>query len=147
MSTDDTGRRPVEIVVQVAVWGQVIGFLLKATSMALEDAPNLSARAGIWTLVLPVAAISAMYLLKLDKFVARATPRGILALFILPISALTTISAASAAALAFSIPQPLVTPGWEYSRTTDLITLAIFAVAMAANATLIVRLYRTRAVS
>jgi hypothetical protein len=145
MSMHDAGRRPVEIVVQVAVWGQVIGFLSKAGLMAAEDAPSIFARAGIWTFVFPVAAIGAMYLLKLDRLVARATSKGILALFFVLISSLTTISAILAALLAFSIPQPLITPGWRYSQITGLITAGIFALALIGNLILVVRLFQSHA--
>jgi|RifCSP19_3_1023858.scaffolds.fasta_scaffold75138_1 hypothetical protein len=61
MSMYNAQTHAEEVVLQVAVWGQAIGFLSKATAFAVEGAPDVFAHVGILNLLLPVAAIGAMY--------------------------------------------------------------------------------------
>jgi hypothetical protein len=127
------------IVIRVAFWGQLVGFLSQASFLAYEDAPDIFARVSPLAILIPLLAIAALYFLRLDRFVATNLTRGILALFVLGISGATALLAVLHVLQAYRVPEFLVTPGWEYTRTTSVLVLAVFALALVANVYVIAR--------
>src|SRR3989337_3911907 len=126
-------------IIRVAFWGQVIGFLLKAAFLAYEDAPDVFSRVSPLTFLVPLIGMAILYFLRLDRFFAANVGPTALAAFVLLTSGSTTLLATLSVVRAYRIPEFLVTPGWEYTRTTSVLALVVFAVALAANVYLIVR--------
>src|SRR3972149_2432587 len=130
---------PSLTIVRVAFWGQVVGYLAKAAFLAYEDAPDVFARVSPLTFLLPLATMAGLHGLRLDRFLATNLGSASLVLYVLFTSGATTLLAILSVVRAYRIPEFLVTPGWEYTRTTSVPALVVFAVALAANVYLIVR--------
>jgi hypothetical protein len=126
-------------IVRVAFWGQVIGFLVKAAFLAYEDAPDVFARVTPLTFLVPLVGLAALYLLRLDRFVAANVGPTALAAFTLLTSGSTTLLGLLSVVRAYRIPEFLVTRGWEYTRTTSVFALVLFAISLAVNVYLVVR--------
>lgn len=139
---EETGNRQKIMLVRVAVWGQAIGFLWQVLAMAIEDSPDFFARANPSTFLWPIAVVAAMYLLRLDMFLAKGVSGGMLAFFILLVSIASTITAFLGVSFYFDIPKYLFQPGWQLSQIMSYITLAIFASALIVNVICMVRIFR-----
>lgn len=139
---EETGNRQKIMLVRVAVWGQAIGFLWQVLAMAIEDSPAFFARANPSTFLWPIAVVAAMYLLRLDMFLAKGVSVGVLAFFILFVSIASTITAFLGVSFYFDIPKYLFQPGWQLSQIMSYITLAIFAIALIVNVICMVRIFR-----
>jgi hypothetical protein len=126
-------------VVRAASWGQLVGFLTQAAFLAYEDAPDIFARVSPLAVLIPLLAIAALYFLRLDRFVAKNLSPATLAVFVLGTSAATTLLAVLHVLQAYRVPQFLVTAGWEYTRITSVVVLAVFAAALAVNVYVIAR--------
>ena len=140
---EETSNRHKTILVRVAVWGQAIGFLWQVLAMAIEDSPDFFARANPSTFIWPIAVVVAMYLLRLDMFLAKGVSVGVLAFFILLVSIASIITAFLGVSFYFDIPKYLFQPGWQLSQIMSYITLAIFAIALIVNVICTVRIFRT----
>ena len=139
---EETGNRSKIMLVRIAVWGQAIGFLWHVVALAIEDSPDFFARANPSTFLWPIAVVAAMYLLRLDMFLAKRVPGGMLAFFILLVSIASTITAFLGISFYFDIPKYLFQPGWQLPQTMSYITLAIFAIALMVNVICMVRIFR-----
>jgi len=129
-----------ETLIKVAIVGQATGLLIMGLFLAIEDAPDYFKRADLLTILLAVVAIGAVLITRLPQFLARVLSSGMLVIFILLISVSTILIALSNVVLAFSIPELFVTPGWEYTQTTAVISFIFFLVSGTVNLVLSVRL-------
>ncbi len=126
-------------IVRVAFWGQLAGFLAKAAFLAYEDAPHFFARVSPLAFLVPLVGIAALYPLRLDRFLARNLGSASLVLYVLFTSGATTLLALLSVVRVYRIPEFLVTAGWQYTRVTSVLVLAMFAIALAANVYLIIK--------
>lgn len=131
-------------IVRVAFWGQLVGFFAQVAFLAYEDAPDVFAGVSPLAILVPLVCIAALYLLHVDRFLARFLSPSALALSVLLISASTTILALLLVIQAYQIPEFLLTPGWEYTRLTSVLVLIAFSTALAVNVYMIVRGRGTR---
>jgi len=129
-----------ETLIKVAIVGQATGLLIMGLFLAIEDAPDYFKRADLLTILIAVVAIGAVLITRLPQFLARVLSSGMLVIFILLISVSTILIALSNVVLAFSIPELFVTPGWEYTQTTAVISFIFFLVSGTVNLVLSVRL-------
>ncbi len=111
--------------------------------LAIDDVPNSVQRVDPITVVLAVIAILVVLFTRLPDFVARSMSRGFLVLFVLLISVSTLLITLANVVLAFDVPEAFVTPGWEYTRATGLITLLVFLSSAIVNVVLSARILRT----
>lgn len=146
MSNENQLRSKV-VLLRVAVWGQIVGYLLAALFLAIEDAPDILVRVSIWEIVVPIAAGAAIRIKRVSNFLVRNLSTSMLAVFVIIISFSTAAIALGDVTLSFAIPDFLVTPGWQNARTTGLITLAVFIVALVTNIALAVRALRINTAS
>jgi hypothetical protein len=143
MSTQDQSINAIARLVRVVVWGQLIGYLWLGVAVAVEDAPNLFLRAGIWSFVWPVLVLLAMHLFRLDLLLARRTPRFFIVIGTIALSIATVAASAMGVRFAFGVPDFLVTPGWRYSQGTSLAAMTIFTLALLASIILSVQALRS----
>ena len=139
---EETRTRYKITLVRVVVWGQAIGFLWQVLALAIEDSPDFFNRANPSTFLWPIVVVVAMYLLRLDRFLATRVPGGMLAVFILLVSIASTITAFLGISFYFDIPKYLFQPRWQLSQTMSYITLTIFAIALIVNVISMVRIFR-----
>ena len=139
---EETRKRYKITLVRVVVWGQAIGFLWQVLALAIEDSPDFFARVNPSTFLWPILALAAMYLLRVDMFLAKGVSVGVLAFFILLVSIASTITAFLGVSFYFDIPRYLFQPGWQLSQIMSYITLAIFAIALIVNVICMVRIFR-----
>lgn len=139
MSDNSAVPRKAQLL-QVAVWGQAVGFAAMTAFLMYEDAPNILERADILLPLLLILGAIVLSIPKVISFIAELLPNLFLITMILIVSFSTILAAFAGVSLAFSIPAELVTEGWQYTRTTSLISLAIFLVAFIANLVLSIRL-------
>jgi hypothetical protein len=130
------------ILIRWAVWGQSVGILVMALVLAIEDMPDILKRASLWNFILPIIAVIIIQMRKPSNYLARNLPTGILTLIVLIISLSNTAIALANTIHAFKIPDYLVTPSWQYTRTTSIIILLIFSIALIINIVLIIRALR-----
>lgn len=130
-----------------AAWGQALGLLGKAIFLVVEDSPSFFARVSPWAFILPVIAVGVLYLTRLRSFLSNNLSPGMLSLFVILISLSTLLISAGDLFLAFSIPEDLVTEGWEYTRITSLLSTLLFTIAFAVNLILAARSLRSRPAS
>ncbi len=140
ISSESTAK---SILVKVAIVGQATGILLMGLFLAIDDVPNSVQRVDPITVVLAVIAILVVLFTRLPDFVARSMSRGFLVLFVLLISVSTLLITLANVVLAFDVPEAFVTPGWEYTRATGLITLLVFLSSAIVNVVLSARILRT----
>src|SRR3990170_3202686 len=126
-------------IVRVAFWGQVAGYLVSAAFLAYEDAPDFFARVGPLTFLVPLIVVAGLQVLRLDRFLATYLGPFALALSVLLTSGSTTLLALLHVIQAYRIPDFLVSPGWQYTRTTSVLVFVLFAAALLTNVYLIVR--------
>ena len=137
-------------LIKVAIFGQAAGLLLMGLFLAIEDSPDFFKRADLLTVLLAVIAIGAVLITRLPQFLARVLSSGMLVFFILLISVSTFLITLSNIVLEFSIPDLFVTPGWEYTQTTAIISFIFFLGSGIINLVLSLRLLmseRTRGVT
>ena len=140
---EEEARKRYKItLVRVVVWGQAIGFLWQVLALSIEDSPDFFVRTNPGMFLWPILAVAAMYLLRLDRFLATRVPGGMLAVFILLVSIASTITAFLGISLYFNIPKYLFRPEWQLSQIMSYITLAIFAIALIVNVICMVRIFR-----
>ncbi len=137
---DKAGSPAKATLIKVAIVGQEAGLLLSGLFLAIEDAPDYFKRADLLTVLLAVIAIGAVLITRLPQFLARVLSSGMLVLFILLISVSTFLIASSDVVFEFSIPDLFLTPGWEYTRTTAIISFIFFLVSGIINFVLSLRL-------
>ena len=137
---DKAGSPAKATLIKVAIVGQEAGLLLSGLFLAIEDAPDYFKRADLLTVLLAVIAIGAVLITRLPQFLARVFSSGMLVLFILLISVSTFLIASSDVVFEFSIPDLFLTPGWEYTRTTAIISFIFFLVSGIINFVLSLRL-------
>ncbi len=137
---DKAGSPAKATLIKVAIVGQEAGLLLSGLFLAIEDAPEYFKRADLLTVLLAVIAIGAVLITRLPQFLARVFSSGMLVLFILLISVSTFLIASSDVVFEFSIPDLFLTPGWEYTRTTAIISFIFFLVSGIINFVLSLRL-------
>ena len=132
------------LLIRVAVWAQVIGYLLFSAILLVQDAPGFLREFGFSGLVWPIVVIIAMYFFKLDKLIARYIGRGLITFLVLLISVMMLLATLALAALTNDF--------LEFMRTrTDEMLLAAFltiggyyALALVVNLSLIFRMYRAK---
>lgn len=130
------------LLVRLAVWGQMVGYLTFGVSLAVEDSPDIFARADAVEFIWPVLLLVAMHLFKLDRLAARYVPRWLLVVLVLTVSVGTLVASIVGATFAFGIPEALETSGWRYMQSTTSITSAIFALSLVVSVILAVRAYQ-----
>lgn len=129
-------------LMRVAAWGQAIGFSAMAVFI-LADPSSISLDGGdISTLLIVFAFAAALSVPKAAIFLASSLSSLSISIFILAISFAILVIAFASVSLDFSIPPALVTPAWEYSRITSLITFGIYLAAFLANVILSINLLR-----
>lgn len=121
------------VLIRVAVWGQAIGFLVMASFLAIEDAPEFFKRVSPWNIIVPIIAVVVIQMKMPSNFLVRNVSTGMLSIFILIVSLSTTAIALSYLVHAFSIPEFLITSGWQYSQTTSIFVFVVFSAALIAN--------------
>jgi hypothetical protein len=131
-------------LIRYCVWGQMIGYISFGLSLAIEDAPDIFARANPWELVWPVLLLVAMHLFRLDSIIARLTPTWFIIVTVLSISLGTLVASGVGVRNVFGIPDLLMTDGWRYSQSSTLITLSIFVLSMIVSVYLSIRIYQMR---
>lgn len=129
-------------LLQIFVWGQAIGFVVMTIFLMYEDAPNILERADILLPLMLVLSAMTLSIPDLRIRIAMLISSAFLMGLILIVSFSTLFAAIAGVSLSFSIPDQLVTSGWQYTRTTSLITLAVFLIAFIANVTLSIQLQR-----
>lgn len=139
---EETGYKHKIMLVRVAVWGQAIGFLWQVLALAIEDSPDFFVRTNPSMFLWPIAVVAAMYLLRLDMFLAKGVSVGMLAFFILLVSIASTITAFLGISFYFNIPKYLFQLEWQLSQIMSYITLAIFIIALIVNVICMVRIFR-----
>ncbi len=137
---DKAGSPAKATLIKVAIVGQTASLLLSGLFLAIEDAPDYFKRVDLLTVLLAVFAIGALLITRLPQFLARVISSGMLVIFILIISVSTFLIALSNVVLEFSIPDLFLTPGWEYTRTTAIISFIFFLVSGIINLVLSLRL-------
>ena len=130
------------LLLRVAVWGQVMGFLLMAYFLAMEDAPQLFKRISPWNVIVPILVVIVIQMKRPSNFVIQNISTGLLSIFILIVSISTTAIAAAYLTHAFSIPEFLVSSGWQYTRITAIFVTIVFSLALIANIVFLVRTLR-----
>jgi hypothetical protein len=142
MEENESATRSKSAVVRVAVWGLATTYVWWALSIGLRDESTFFSRVSIGNLVWPIVAVLGMHLLRLDRFVARPSPKAFLAFMVLLPSVAGVVGACYAAALVFGIPTSRITPEVHFVRTTSVITLALFALVAVVNGAMVVRMLR-----
>lgn len=137
---DKAGSPAKATLIKVAIVGQTASLLLAVLFLAIEDAPDYFKRADLLRVLLSVIAIGVVLFTRLPQFLARVLSSGILVFFILLISVSNILINLSNVVLGFSIPDLFVTPGWEYTRTTAIISFIFFLGSGIINLVLSLRL-------
>jgi hypothetical protein len=142
MEENESAIRSKSVVLRVAVWGLATAFLWMSLSLGLEDWPTFFSRVGAGHFVWPIVAVLGMHLLRLDRVLARRSPKGFLAFMVLLPSVAGVVGAYYAAALVFGIPTSRITPDVQFARTTSVATLALFALVLVVVGVMVARMFR-----
>lgn len=146
MATQSQSRAK-ETFILAAAWGQALGLLSRAIFLAAEDAPDVFSRVSVWGFILPVLTVGVLQFTRLRSFLSNNLSRGILALLVMIISLSTFLVSLGDLSLAMSVPEDLVTKGWEYTRITSLLSTLLFLVAVVVNLILSVGSLRSKEAS
>ncbi len=131
-------------LLRVAVWGQALGMLLFNIFLMVEDAPYIFDRVGPWQSILIILALGLINVKKPSVFVARVLPSFLLAFLVLTVSISSTVIVLAGTLQAYRLPAFLVTPEWQYTRTTFLISLLVFSSALVMNLVFVIRVFRAK---
>ena len=126
-------------LLRVAVWGQVMGYLVMVYFLAMEDAPQFFMRINPWNIIVPIVVVIVIQLKQPSNFLVRNISTGMLSIFILIVSLSTTAISVAYLTHAFSIPDFLVTSGWQFTRTTAIFVTIVFSLALIMNIVFLVR--------
>jgi len=132
-------------LVRVAVWGQVIGFLLFGMNLLAEDVPTFMRVFGLPSLAWPIAFLVALYAIGMDVLIARAMGRALLSFFVVLVS-LTSVIATIAGAWGLRDLSEYYRTDGDLLDMNSLLTIGGFYLgALLVNLIMIGRMYRVRA--
>jgi hypothetical protein len=127
--------------VRIAVWGQAIVYLWQPISVAIRTSPDLLALVDPTDFIWPVYIITAMYLVRLDKFLAKTLSIWELSLFIFITSLGTTVATFVGASFYHDLPEGYFQMGWFSSQALANIGFMLALIALLANIVCLIKIY------
>lgn len=113
-------------LIRVVVWGHLLGYLWRGISIAIEDAPDVFARAGIGSFVWPIVIFFLFQLSKADKRLSKILAVRVVIIFSIIVSLSTMIVSITDVIFGHDIPEHLITSSWRYWQAISVINLLIY---------------------
>lgn len=113
-------------LIRFVVWGHLLGYLWRAISIAIEDAPDIFSRAGIASFVWPIVILILFQLSNADKRLSQLLAVRIMIIFSIMVSLSTVIISLTDVIFSYDIPQYLMTSSWNYWQVISVINVLIY---------------------
>jgi hypothetical protein len=125
-----TYDRSIASLIRIVILTQLIAYLWRGITIAIEDAPDIFLQVKVWSFVIPIVLIILLFVLNLDKRLAQLNAGRLFIFLSLVVSVSTTVIAIIELMYHLDVPEYLLTPTRKYWQTISIVTLAIYLLAL-----------------